>query len=114
MQKSCGGRFASVMATFHRAAFCRIHPILAVVRGSSQHRQPSMETGNDWPQELGDLVDKTTVLSNETKCFERTKLPPARQLSNFPEPWETDVRWFLGFQAGKQVAVSTFRFVGVI
>ena len=55
------------------------------------------------PQELGDLVDKTAVVHDETKCFERTSLPAARQLSNFPEPGETDVQWFLGFQAGKQV-----------
>ncbi len=55
-------------------------------------------------QELGDLADKTAVVHNETKCFERTDLPPARQLSNFPEPWEeTDVRWFLGFRASEQV-----------
>ena len=52
------------------------------------------------------MVDKTAVVRNETKCFERTNLPPARQLSNFPEPWEADVRWFLGFQAGDQVRLA--------
>ena len=71
-------------------------------RGSKKHSSTLLEFVC-CPQELGDLVDKTTVVSSEAKCFERTSLPPAQQLSNFPEPWETDVQWFLGFQAHKQV-----------
>ena len=54
-------------------------------------------------------MDKTAVVHNETKCFSRTDLPPAQQLSNFPEPWETDVRWFLGYRAGKQVRLVCTR-----
>ncbi len=43
----------------------------------------------------------------EAKCFERTGLAPAQQLSNFPELGEKDVQWYLGIYPSKRVNPCT-------